>query len=69
MVGQANLDGQLAYSLAQLAPRLGGVSIGFLRLEIARRRLRPTRIGRRIVITVGEVQRYLEAGAPEPDAR
>ena len=61
MNGQSN-DQQIAYSLQQLAPRLGGVSVGFLRLEIARGKLRPRRLGRRIVVTAGEVERYLNEG-------
>jgi hypothetical protein len=50
---------QIAYSLKQLAPLMGDVSVGFLRLEIVRGKLRPRRLGRRIVIPASEVERYL----------
>jgi hypothetical protein len=38
------------------------VSVGFLRLEIARGRLVPTRLGRRIVITSDDARDYLNRG-------
>jgi excisionase family DNA binding protein len=54
-------DGRrLAYSLARLAEDIG-LSVGFLRLEIARGNLRATRAGRRVIVTRQEVERYLSA--------
>jgi excisionase family DNA binding protein len=53
---------RLALGLTEMARRIG-VSVCFLRLKIRRGRLWPVRLGRRVVITVGELQRYLEAGA------
>lgn len=53
--------GRLAWSLGELAVALG-TSVGFLRLEIQRGTLHIARLGRRIVVTDGEVQRYLAAG-------
>jgi hypothetical protein len=50
--------GRLAWELPRLAGSLD-VSISFLRLEIARGKLRPTRLGRRVVISSSEVERYL----------
>ena len=41
-----------------LAPLIG-VSQSFLRLEINRRRLRPTRLGKRVQISRPEIHRYL----------
>jgi hypothetical protein len=68
MNGQSN-EQQIAYSLQQLAPLLGGVSVAFLRLEIARGKLKPRRLGRRVIITADEVARYLEhARSPQRDA-
>ena len=55
-----------ATSLQKLAQGLD-VSVGFLRLEISRGRLLPTRLGRRVVVTTDEVRRYLaENQAPLP---
>jgi len=52
---------QIAFDLKSLA-QLIACSVGLLRLEIQRGRLRPTRVGdRRIVITASEVARYLRA--------
>lgn len=59
MSEQISGDGQIAYSLQQLAPRLGNVSVGFLRLEISRGKLRSKKLGRRVIITATEVDRYL----------
>jgi excisionase family DNA binding protein len=50
---------RLAYSLDEAAS-LTGLSVSFLRLEIARQRLRPSRAGRRVLISAGELQNYLE---------
>lgn len=47
-----------ARSIAETARQLG-VSMGFLRLEIARGKLRPTRLGRRVLILDQELRRYL----------
>jgi excisionase family DNA binding protein len=54
------LKNRLAFSLAESAKQLG-VSVGFLRLEIGRKRLRPTRLGRRVLIRNQELMRYLAA--------
>ncbi len=50
-----------AFSVKETARSLG-VSPGFLRLEIERGRLQVTRLGRRVLITSGELERYLAAG-------
>ena len=49
---------KLALSLEEAAWELS-VSTSFLRLEIARGRLTPVRLGRRLLISVSEVDRYL----------
>jgi len=56
---------RLTFSLIE-SSRLLGVSVGFLRLEIGRKRLRPTRLGRRVLIRSEELMRYL---AEQGDAR
>jgi excisionase family DNA binding protein len=48
----------MAFSVKELAQRIG-VSVAFLRLEIGRNHLRATRLGRRVLITHDEAQRYL----------
>jgi hypothetical protein len=53
-------SGRLAYDLRELASMLG-CSVELLRKEIGRDRLRPSRLGRRIVIARTEAIRYLEA--------
>jgi excisionase family DNA binding protein len=55
---EAEYDPRLAFSIASLAPLIG-VSQSFLRLEINRRRLRPTRLGKRVLISRPEIHRYL----------
>jgi excisionase family DNA binding protein len=55
-----NADSRLAFDLRTLASLLG-CSIELLRKEIRRNRLRPSRLGRRIVVARSEVDRYLEA--------
>jgi excisionase family DNA binding protein len=52
---------KLAYGLRESSEALA-VSVPFLRLEIARGRLRAARLGRRVVIPATELARYLEAG-------
>lgn len=52
----------LAHSLPDAARQLGGVSISFLRLEIARGRLRAVHCGRRVLVMHDELLRYLAAG-------
>jgi len=59
---------RLAWSLPEYAARLG-VSFTFLRNEIARGRLFPTRLGRRVLVSVDEANRYVRentAPAAEP---
>jgi hypothetical protein len=51
---------RMAFSIKELALAYG-VSSGFLRLEIARGKLRPARLGRRVVISRNEAERYLSA--------
>ena len=53
-------DSRLAYDLRELASMLG-CSVELLRKEIGRNRLRPSRLGRRLVIARSEAIRYLEA--------
>jgi excisionase family DNA binding protein len=60
----AVLSNRLTLSLDEVAKQLG-VCVGFLRLEIGRKRLRPTRLGRRVLIRNEELMRYLA----EQDAR
>ncbi len=50
-----------AYSIAEVAQRFG-VSQGLNRLQILRGKLKAGRIGRRVVISAGEVDRLIEAG-------
>jgi excisionase family DNA binding protein len=52
-----------AFNLKEAAEALGGVSIGFLRLESQRGHLQVTRLGRRVLITAEELDRYLAEGA------
>ena len=52
--------GRLGYDLRELATMLG-CSVELLRKEIGRNRLRPSRLGRRLVISRTEAVRYLEA--------
>jgi hypothetical protein len=47
-----------AYGLAEFAASLG-VSIGFLRLEVTRKHLHVIRLGRRVLVTCAEADRYL----------
>lgn len=54
-----------ATGLRNLAEQLG-VSVGFLRLEISRGRLLPTRLGRRVVVTADEARRYLAKNQAAP---
>jgi hypothetical protein len=52
----------LAHSLPDTAQQLGGVSVSFLRLEIARGNLGAVHCGRRVLILHDELLRYLAAG-------
>ena len=51
-------DRLVALSVEQFASQLG-VSTGLVRLEIARGRLRASRVGRRVVILRDDAERYL----------
>jgi hypothetical protein len=65
---KGSTNSRLAYSLEELAGDIG-VSVGFLRLEITRGQLVPTRLGRRVIVAAEEVRRYLAANsAPHLDA-
>ena len=56
---------RLAFALAEIAGPLIPVSTNFLRMEIARGNLAATRLGRRVVVSREELQRYLAAGGPD----
>ena len=58
---------RLAFSLGEVAEQLG-VSVGFLRLEVCRGRLRTVHLGRRVLIREEEVRRYLTIGETVPSA-
>jgi hypothetical protein len=58
---EASPDGRWGYSFGEVAERLG-LSIGFLRLEAARGRLRTRRLGRRVVILANDLVDYLRTG-------
>jgi hypothetical protein len=60
ITGQVVGADRIAFGLAELARQLG-VSTGFLRLEVGRGKLIPTRLGRRMVVTVSEATRYLDS--------
>ncbi len=51
-------DRRAALSLREVAESLG-VSLGFIRCEVRRGRLRPARLGRRVVVTREELSAYL----------
>jgi excisionase family DNA binding protein len=55
---------RLAMTVAEFAESVG-ISLGLARLEIARGRLRPARIGRRLAITRAEAERYLREAMGE----
>jgi excisionase family DNA binding protein len=60
---------RLTLSIEEAAWRLS-VSPSFLRLEITRGRLRPVRLGRRVLIGELEIQRYLAVHTgPDEDPR
>lgn len=50
---------RLALSLAEVAEALG-VSLSTLKREVARGELRVTRIGRRVVVRITELETYLQ---------
>ena len=54
-------DNRLTYGINELAVALG-VNSGTVRLEIARNRLKATRFGRRVLVRVSELERYLAQG-------
>lgn len=55
---------RIAFGIKETAQRLG-VSSAFLRLEISRGNLNTIRLGRRVLITGPELERYLNAGKEE----
>ncbi|WP_442886470.1 helix-turn-helix domain-containing protein [Candidatus Binatus sp.] len=58
---------RLSFGLPEVAYMLG-VSDRFLRDEADRHRLRFTRLGRRVLITTDELQRYLAENTDRSDA-
>jgi len=56
----------IAWAIKSLAAHLS-VSPSFLRLEIARGNLHPTRLGRRILVRDSEVRRYLAEGSQKSE--
>jgi excisionase family DNA binding protein len=60
-------DDRLAWSINDFARALG-VSGGLIRLEIARGRLKAAHVGRRVVISRAEGDRYLKVSESD-DAR
>jgi excisionase family DNA binding protein len=60
-ITQSITDSRLALGVRESAQALG-VSTAFLRLEIARKRLQVSRLGRRVVVPAAELQRYLADG-------
>ena len=54
---------RLAFSLDEVA-KLTGLSVSFVRLEIARGRLRSSRAGRRVLIAATELREYLKPVQP-----
>ena len=55
---------RIAYSIAEVASATG-LSASFIRLEIGRGRLRASKCGRRVLITVEEMRRYLTAATDD----
>ncbi len=49
---------RLGFSLKELA-ELVGCSVGLLHLEIRRGNLRVVRIGRRVIVPIGETEKFL----------
>jgi excisionase family DNA binding protein len=61
---QPTLSLRRGYALAEIAGPILPVSVSFLRLEIARGKLAATRLGRRVIVTAEELDRYIaQAGA------
>jgi excisionase family DNA binding protein len=58
---------RLALGIAEAADSVG-VSAGFLRLEIARGRLKSSKCGRRVLLTPGDLENWLREGAGESRA-
>lgn len=57
-----NIEERLAAGFPAWAERIG-VSAGFLRQEVSRGRLHVTRLGRRVLVTKAEIERYLASNA------
>jgi excisionase family DNA binding protein len=55
---------RLLLSVEEFA-RCAGVSRQFVRLEIARGKIRATRLGRRVLLRTNEINRYLAAASGE----
>jgi excisionase family DNA binding protein len=57
---------RMAWSPAEVA-RTTGLSLGFIRKEIAKGALLATRCGRRLLVPDAELQRYLAQGSRKPE--
>ena len=66
--GNSLRSDRLTVSLEYAAWRLS-VSPSFLRLEISRGNLRPVRLGRRVLISEAEIDRYVAANTPNGQER
>jgi hypothetical protein len=56
------------YSLREVAKELGGISIWFLQKAIAQKKMRVTRLGRRVFVTPEECNRIQREGLPSVNA-
>jgi hypothetical protein len=56
------------YSLKEVAKELGGISICFLQKAIAQKKIRVTRLGRRVFVTPEECNRIQREGLPSVNA-
>ena len=56
------------YSLGEAARKLGGISIWTVRAWLSQGRLRPTKVGRRTMVSERELERFL-AECSKPGAK
>ncbi len=58
------MDGRLAYSVAEVAELLGGISERLVRRQIAEGKIQVFRVGRRVLICADEVEQLLATAEP-----